>query len=88
MDSEIGVADWLRPKKPEPYRVSLAKVEGNGRAIKMGETVKGYAASLPKIGQNYKVFTEEGGILRTSEVINIGNGYLKTKNSVYKIELI
>jgi hypothetical protein len=88
MDTEIGVAEWLRSKEPETYRVSLAKVEGNGRVIKLGETVKGYAGTLPEIGQRYQIYTEEGRVLRTSEVVNIGNGYVKTTNSVYKIEII
>jgi hypothetical protein len=85
-DTEI--AEWLLPHQRN-YKVRLAKLEGRNKTLRLGETISGYAESLPIIGQTFRVFSINGLlVMRTTEVVNIGSGYIKTKNSIYKVEFI
>jgi hypothetical protein len=48
----------------------------------------GYQESPPEIGRPYRVITEQGWHFRTSIVREVGDGYIKTQNSEYRIELL
>jgi hypothetical protein len=85
-DTEI--ADWLLPYQKN-YKVRLAKLEGKNKTLRLGETISGYAESLPLIGQTFHIFSVNGLlVMRTTEVVSIGSGCIKTKNSIYKVEFI
>jgi hypothetical protein len=85
-DTEI--AEWLVPPYKN-YKVRLAKLEGKDKTLRLGETISGYAESLPKKGQEFRIFSGNGLLaMRTSEVVGIGSGYIKTRNSIYKVELV
>jgi hypothetical protein len=88
MEAYAEIADWLVPFKVNKYKVRLAKLEGKGKAIRLGETIEGYVKYLPKTGQRFNIYTKDGRVFRTSAITNIGSGYIKTCNSTYKLELI
>ena len=56
--------------------------------------IEGHAYHLPVVGNSFTVMREKrngiavGGIFQTSRVIEVGENYFKTRNSVYKYKLL
>jgi hypothetical protein len=43
---------------------------------------------LPRVGQSYCLYLENGKVFRTGEVTEVGKSHFRTTNSVYEIEVV
>lgn len=88
-----GLADTMSrpvPSKAESRedshrKVRLTKMSGDKS---QGKAIVGWEDKAPLVGQGYRVFREDGGIILTSVVIKVASGEIRTRNSVYQIEVL
>jgi hypothetical protein len=67
-------------------RVRLSKT-GDSKG-KESEPLEGWEENIPSVGNIYRVFKDNGGVIRTSIVTKISAGYIQTQNSLYRLEVI
>jgi hypothetical protein len=48
----------------------------------------GWEKNSPKVGEEYHLHLEAGGVLKTSKVVEVGDGYFQTANSSYCLEVV
>ncbi len=71
-------------------RISLQKVirDLSNSFIDDGKAHDGWEDVKPAVGEPYCIYCESGGILNTSNVVTINDGYLETLNSIYKLTIL
>jgi hypothetical protein len=77
----------------EKYRrlrkVKITKLSGKeGASVDVQSTLIGWEEARPRVGKNYRVFKEDGGIFRSALVVKMFPGHFQTQNSVYRIEVL
>ena len=73
-----------QPAEEGLRRVQLTRVSGG-----KGQTsVSGWEESPPEVGRSYRLFQENGSVLRTSPITRISEGYIQTRNSLYQLAVI
>jgi hypothetical protein len=80
---------WEMYHKPEHRKVVLTKLVGSeyaGTPLQSPEL--GFEILPAVVGKPYLVELERGGLLRTSVVTKISDGYIHTHNSLYKVEVL
>lgn len=50
--------------------------------------VVGWEESPPALGKSYKIFTDTGGVFRTSILVKVAPGYIRTRNSLYEVQVL
>jgi hypothetical protein len=75
-----------QPSESVLRKVRLAQVGSEGGKIR--PPIEGWEESYPRVGNTYRIFTDTGKVIRTSSLTKIVTGYIQTKNSVYKLEVI
>jgi hypothetical protein len=66
-------------------KVKVTRTKGPSRKGLPASFV-GYEEHPPEVGKPYRVITEQGWHFRSSAVKEVGDGYIKTQNSEYRIE--
>ncbi len=80
---ELGIIDQL------PRKVRLKKVLGvSGSKFSVGLERVGWEMELPKLGERYCLYMDDGRLFRTGEVTEYGNDHFRTGNSVYEIQVL
>ncbi|MEJ5374998.1 MAG: hypothetical protein WHX93_00300 [bacterium] len=70
-------------------RVRLTKMSGKRHAaLDLQSCLVGWEESRPRVGSNYTVFKDEGGVFRSAVVIRVAEGEFQTRNSIYKVEIL
>jgi len=71
-------------------RISLQKVirDKSNSFIHDGKAHEGWEDVKPAVGEPYCIYCESGGILKTSDIEKINDGYLETLNSIYKLTVL
>ncbi len=70
-------------------RVRLTKMGGKrGAALEVHSSLVGWEEAQPKVGSNYTLFKDEGGVFRSAVVIRVAEGQFQTRNSLYRIEVL
>jgi hypothetical protein len=78
---ELGIIDQL------PRKVRLRKVLGvSGSKFPVGLERVGWEMDVPKAGERYCLYMDDGRLFRTGEVTEQSNDHFRTGNSVYEIE--
>jgi hypothetical protein len=67
-------------------RVRLTKV--SRRRPGDDTSVMGWEMKRPALGKSYLVYTDKGSVFRTSVVVKMVSGYIRTRNSAYQIDLL
>jgi hypothetical protein len=67
-------------------KVKLTRVSG-GKG-KPQPAIVGWEEHPPRVGQIYRVFQENGSVVRTSPITRFAGGYVQTRNSLYQIEVV
>jgi hypothetical protein len=71
-------------REEQPRKIRLTKIrEGAADGAHVG-----WEEGSPVIGQSYRLFTEAGGVIRTSAVTEVGCGFIQTLNSRYRIDVL
>ncbi len=67
-------------------KVRLAKVS----QTKKGDdaAIVGWEESPPALGKSYRIFTDTGGVFRTSILVKVAPGYIRTRNSLYEVKVL
>jgi hypothetical protein len=80
---ELGIIDQV------PRRIRLTKVLGKADGkFPVGTLKLGWEMDLPKVGQRYCLYLDDGRVFRTGEVVEHGRDHFRTTNSVYRLELM
>lgn len=80
---ELGIIEQL------PRKVRLKKVLGkNDTKFPVGTERVGWEMEVPKIGQSYCLYMDNGKVFRTAEVADLGPSHFRTTNSVYQLEIL
>ncbi|MEJ5377148.1 MAG: hypothetical protein WHX93_11265 [bacterium] len=80
---ELGIIEQL------PRKVKVVKVLGkDGSSFSVGTERVGWEMDLPRVGQRYCVYLDDGRVFRTGEVTEVGQGHFRTGNSVYEIHVL
>jgi hypothetical protein len=80
---ELGVIEQL------PRKVRITKVLGkNDSKFPVGTQRIGWEMELPKIGQSYCLYMDNGKVFRTGEVADLSPTHFRTTNSVYELEVL
>ena len=69
-------------------KVKITKVLGKRTGIKLQASFVGVEDTPPEVGKSYRVFVESGKMLRTTPVSQVLPDFIKTQNSLYKIEVL
>jgi hypothetical protein len=70
-------------------RVRLTKVSGRKNTpVEVQSSLVGWEEARPKVGRNYTLFKDEGGVFRSAVVLRVGEGEFQTRNSLYRVEVI
>lgn len=70
-------------------RVRLTKMSGRSNAaLEVHSAFVGWEQDRPKVGSNYTVFKDEGGVFRSAMVIRVREGEFQTRNSIYRVEVL
>ncbi len=70
-------------------KVRLTKMSGKKDArVKVQSAVVGWEETRPHVGRTYRVFKDDGGVLRSAVVTKVMPGFFQTQNSLYKIEVL
>jgi hypothetical protein len=69
-------------------RVRAVKVLGKDTRMKVRDAIEGYEEGPPVVGERYRVLTDDDTIIRTSPVVEVTLPYVRTQNSVYRIEVV
>ena len=85
---EVEAVDlWEMHHKPKHRKVVLTKVVGSEHTgTRLHSSELGFEILPAVVGKPYLVELEGGGLLRTSVVRKISDGYIHTHNSLYKVE--
>ena len=81
-------SDVNRTNFDSSRRVRLTKIAGKSNASQRTKTIIGWEETPPREGKIYRIFTDRGSAFSTSTVIKVAPGYIQTKNSVYRLEVI
>ncbi len=77
---ELGVIQQV------PRKVRLRKVLGKtDEKFPVGMEKLGWEMDLPKVGERYCLYLDDGRVFRTGEILEYGEGHFRTRNSVYEI---
>lgn len=80
---ELGIIEQL------PRKVKVIKVLGkDGSSFPVGTERVGWEMDLPRLGQRYCLYLEDGRVFRTGEVTEMGQGHFRTGNSVYELQVL
>lgn len=80
---ELGIIEQL------PRKVKIVKVLGKeSSTFPVGTERVGWEMDLPRLGQRYCVYLEDGRVFRTGEVTEMGHGHFRTGNSVYELQVL
>lgn len=80
---ELGIIEQL------PRKVKVIKVLGKESSFfPVGTEKIGWEMDLPRLGQRYCVYLEDGRVFRTGEVTEMGHGHFRTGNSVYELQVL
>lgn len=80
---DLGIIEQL------PRKVRVIKVLGKeNSSFPVGTQRVGWEMDLPRLGQRYCVYLDDGRVFRTGEVTEMGQGHFKTGNSVYEIQVL
>ncbi|MGQ9654251.1 MAG: hypothetical protein ACUVXD_09330 [Thermodesulfobacteriota bacterium] len=80
---ELGVIEQV------PRKVRLRKVLGKSdEKFPVGMEKLGWEMDLPKVGERYCLYLDDGRVFRTGEVLEYGEGHFRTRNSVYEIQRV
>jgi len=70
-------------------RVRITKMSGRRHAaLDVHSSFVGWEEARPKVGANYMVFKDQGGVFRSAMVIRVGDGEFQTRNSLYRVEVL
>ena len=69
-------------------KVKITKVLGKKTGIKLQSSFVGLEEMPPKVGKSYRVYVESGKVLRTTPVSQVLPDFIKTENSLYRIEIL
>jgi hypothetical protein len=73
-----------QPAEERLRRVRLTKVSGG----KGHATIAGWEEAPPEVGKSYRVFQENGSVVRTSPITRVSEGFVQTRNSLYQLEIL
>ncbi len=80
---ELGVIEQV------PRKVRLRKVLGKSNdKFPIGVEKLGWEMDLPKVGERYCLYLDDGRVFRTGEVLEYGEEHFRTRNSVYEIRVV
>jgi hypothetical protein len=80
---ELGIIEQL------PRKVKVIKVLGKeGSSFPIGTEKLGWEMDVPRLGQRYCVYLDDGRVFRTGEVTELGQGHFRTGNSVYELKVL
>lgn len=80
---ELGIIEQL------PRKVKVIKVLGKeSSAFPVGTERVGWEMDLPRPGQRYCLYLEDGRVFRTGEVTELGQNHFRTGNSVYELQVL
>jgi len=80
---ELGVIEQV------PRKVRLRKVLGKAeKAFPVGMEKVGWEMDLPKVGERYSLYLDDGRVFRTGDVLEYEERHFRTRNSVYEIQVI
>jgi hypothetical protein len=86
------LTEALKRRLPKPglrRRVRVIKISGRGNAkILSRSPIVGWEETPPIVGKRYRVFKKESMVFSTSLVTKIAAGYFRTRNSVYRLEVL
>lgn len=74
-----------QPSEDRTRKIRLTKIKGKKDLKK---AVVGWEEKPPEVGQRYRVFKDDGGIVNTSAVTKVASDHLQTENSVYLLEVL
>jgi hypothetical protein len=77
-------------EKDKPLRkVQVIKMSGRKNAqVEVQSAVVGWEESRPRVGKNYRIFKDDGGIFRSAVVVKVIPGFFQTQNSLYRVEVL
>jgi len=80
---ELGIIDQL------PRKIRLTKILGktNGE-FPVGIEKIGWEMNLPKVGERYCLYLDDGRVFRTGEVAECRVDHFRTGSSVYRVEVL
>lgn len=79
---ELGVIEQV------PRKVRLRKVLGkSNEKFPVGMEKLGWEMDLPKVGERYCLYLDDGRVFRTGEVMEYSEEHFRTRNSVYEIHV-
>jgi hypothetical protein len=62
--------------------------EGGCSVVPEERTYEGWEDIKPSVGEPYCIYCEDGGMLRTSDVVEVNDGFIKTRNSLYRLTIL
>ncbi len=62
--------------------------EGDSSIVSDETAYEGWEDIQPSVGEPYCIYCEDGGMLRTSNVVEIDDSFIKTTNSLYKLTIL
>ena len=83
----VSPAEESPKTSEEPLRKVRITKMGGARG-KMQAVIVGWEESPPQVGKIYRVFQENGSVIRTTPVTRVSPGYVQTRNSLYQLEVV
>lgn len=79
----------LQEKGKRPRKVRVTKMSGKeGAQLDVQTTIVGWEEARPRVGRNYRLIQEDGGVFSSAPLTKIASGYFQTRNSLYQIEVL
>jgi len=78
----------LLKKQSVPRLVKITKAGRNKRSQEAIHTSIGWEAEEPRVGKNYRLFKEDGGVFHSAQVTEVTSDCFQTQNSLYRIEVL
>ena len=72
-----------------PRKVAIERIDGGTHPhVEIGATKEGWELIRPTVGERYLLFTDTGGIFRSSRVTGLEGDIFRTQNSAYRVRII